>query len=94
VNQEANPQEEQTLLVAERDSGVTSGSYRLAYAERSFGREEEVLTSDVVAGMHVGGKPTLLIAHDSNHGVVYSLLERTGTRRWRVRWTSSVTHCG
>jgi len=45
VNQEADPQEEQTLLVAERDSGVTSGPYQLAYAERAFGKEDEVRTS-------------------------------------------------
>jgi hypothetical protein len=94
VNQEANPQEEQTLLVAERDSGTTSGPYTLAYAERSSGREERVVTPEVIAAVRIGGMPTLVIARDNDDGVVYALLERTGTRRWRVRWKSAVTRCG
>ena len=95
VNQEANPQEEQTLLIAERDSGVTSGPYQLAYAERAFGREESVATPEVLAGMHVGGpSATLLVARDSDDGIVYSFLERIGPRRWRQGWVSAVTRCG
>jgi hypothetical protein len=96
VNQEANPQEEQTLLIAERDSGVTSGPYQLAYSERSSGREEQVATPEVLAALRIAGsaQPSLVVARDSDDGVVYALLERTGTRHWRVRWTSSVTRCG
>ena len=95
VNQEANPQEEQTLLIAERDSGVTAGPYRLVYAERAFGREEQVATPEVIGGARLGGssQPTLVVAHDSDTGIVYTMIERTGTRRWRVRWTSPVAHC-
>jgi hypothetical protein len=26
--------------------------------------------------------------------VAYALLERTGPRQWRIRWTSGFTHCG
>lgn len=95
VNQEANPQEEQTLLIAERDSGVTSGRYQLAYAERAFGREEAVATPEVLVGMHLGSpSATLLVARDSDEGVTYSFLERTGPRRWRKGWVSTVTKCG
>jgi hypothetical protein len=96
VNQEANPQEEQTLLVAERDSGATSGPYTLAYAERAFGREETMSTPEVLAAVRFGGGPhaSLVVARDSDAGIVYAMLERTGTRRWRLRWTSPVTHCG
>jgi hypothetical protein len=95
VNTEANPQEEQTLLIAERDSGATSGSYRLAYAERGFGREEEVTTPEVVAGVRLGASsPSILvIARDAEEGISYSFVERTGPRRWRVRWTSGKTTC-
>lgn len=42
VNQEASPLEEQTLLIAERDSGVTSGPYRLVYADRTHGMGEQL----------------------------------------------------
>lgn len=94
VNQEANPQEEQTLLVAERDSGVTSGPYRLVYAERTHGLEESATTPEVIGGVTIAGRPTLVVARDSDAGVAYVLLERTGKGPWRVRWTSGLTRCG
>ncbi len=96
VNQEASPLEEQTLLIAERDSGVTAGPYTLAYAERTSGREEDVVTPEVLAGVRIGSgmQPSLVVARDGNDGIAYALLERTGPHRWRVRWTSGITSCG
>jgi hypothetical protein len=95
VNQEADPQEEQTLLIAERDSGVTSGPYQLAYAERAFGKEDEVSTSEVVAAVRIGasGPPSLVVAREGNDGLAYTLVERLGGGRWKVRWTSAVAKC-
>jgi len=95
VNQEANPLEEQTLVIAERDSGVTTGRYQLAYAERSFGREEEVVSSELVAAVRLGanGPPSLVIARDGDVGLAYALIERTGPRQWVTRWTSSLAKC-
>jgi hypothetical protein len=94
VNQEANPQEEQTLLIAERDSGATSGPYRLVYAERTHGMEESVVTPEVIAGARIAGVPTLVVARDGEAGVAYVLIERVAPGQWRVRWTSSPTRCG
>jgi hypothetical protein len=94
VNQEANPQEEQTLLIAERDSGVTSGPYHLVYAERVHGLEEQSMMPEVIAGVRIAGRPTLIVARDSEAGVAYAMLERTSSKRWRVRWTSGMTRCG
>jgi len=96
VNQEASPLEEQTLLIAERDSGTTSGPYTLAYAERTSGREDDVVTPEVLAGVRIGStmQPSLIIARDGNEGIAYALLERVGSHRWRVRWTSGITSCG
>jgi hypothetical protein len=95
VNQEADPQEEQTLVIAERDSGVTTGRYQLAYAERSFGKEEEVVSTELVAAVRLGtnGAPSLVIARDSDAGLAYALIERTGPRQWVTRWTSSLAKC-
>jgi hypothetical protein len=96
VNQEANPQEEQTLIIAERDSGATSGPYQLVYAERTFGREEEVVSPEVLGAVRIGGsaQPTLVVARDGNAGVIYALVERTGTRRWCAWWSSALSRCG
>lgn len=95
VNQEANPQEEQTLLIAERDSGSLAAPYQLLYAERVFGREEDVATPEVVAGLHVAphATPTLVVARDGDAGVIYALISRDDARHWRVRWTSSRMRC-
>lgn len=95
VNQEANPLEEQTLLIAERDSGSTASPYQLLYAERVFGREEDVATPEVVAGLHVvpRGTPALVMARDGDAGVVYALITRDAPRHWRVTWTSSRMRC-
>ena len=95
VNQEADPQEEQTLLIAERDSSAPAGRYQLAYAERSFGSEEQVISSELVAAVRLGpnGPPTLVVARDGENGLAYALLERTGPHRWRVRWTSGLAKC-
>ncbi|HEX5971555.1 MAG TPA: hypothetical protein VFY85_06495 [Gemmatimonadaceae bacterium] len=96
VNQEASPLEEQTLLVAERDSGVASGPYRLAYAERTSGREEDVVTPEVLAAVRIAGSatPSLIVARDGSEGIAYAMLERVGPHRWRVRWSSAMTSCG
>ena len=93
VNQEASPQEEQTLLIAERDSGATTGPYHLVYAERTHGLEETTTTPEVIAGVRIASRPTLVVARDGQEGVAYSLLERTGAGRWRIRWTSKWTRC-
>jgi hypothetical protein len=95
VNQEANPREEQTLLIAERDSGVTTGPYRLAYAERDFGREEAVITPEVLAGVRLtlALPPTLVVARDNDSGISYRMIERTGPHAWRARWSSGTISC-
>jgi hypothetical protein len=95
VNQEASPREEQTLLIAERDSGATSGPYRLAYAERDFGREEAVITPEVLAGVRfgTGGPPILVVARDNDAGISYRMIERVTPRQWRARWSSGAISC-
>ena len=80
------------MLIAERDSGVTTGRYQLAYAERSFGKEEEVISTELVAAVRFGanGTASLVIARDSDAGLAYALVERTGPRQWATRWTSAL----
>jgi hypothetical protein len=94
VNQEANPREEQTLLIAERDSGATSGHYQLAYAERDFGKEEAVITPEVLAGVRMANAPPFfVVARDNDAGISYRMIERMGARRWRARWSSGAISC-
>jgi hypothetical protein len=95
VNQEANPREEQTLLIAERDSNTTTGPYHLVYAERDFGREEAVITPEVLAGLRLTPDmpPILIVARDNDSGISYRMIERVGPHQWRARWSSGTISC-
>lgn len=91
VNQEAQPLEERTMILAERDSGTTE--WRTAYYERSRGADETVEARDVVAAAYVGGTgPLLVVARDYSDAAAYSVIERTANG-WRLVWTSPRVRC-
>lgn len=95
INQEADPREEQLLLVAERDSGKTDGPWRVGFSERASGHEGTVETHDVLAALAVGAarRPTLVLARYVGDGVAYALLERNGAGHWELRWVSAASGC-
>jgi hypothetical protein len=94
IAQEANPREQHVLVVAERAAGSTA-KYELAYSETSAGNEARVETRDVLAAVTLGAnrRPTLVLNREYEDAFAYSLLERVGKRRWRVRWTSAKLGC-
>lgn len=94
IGQEANPREQHVLVVAERPAGGT-GKYDLAYNETSAGDETKVETRDVLAAVALGAdrRTTLVLNREYEDALAYSLLERTGEKRWRVRWTSAKLGC-
>lgn len=94
LNQEASPVHEHLFLIAERDSTVDAG-YHLAYGERTSGREEMLEATELLALGTSRGRtqPVLLVARYLGDGVVYSLIERTDARRWRLRWSSPYAGC-
>ena len=96
INQEANPREEQILVVAERDSGRADAPWRPAFVERASGHEGSVQTHDVLAALAIGPsrRPSLLVARYVSDGIAYVLLERVGAGQWRVRWVSAASDCG
>ena len=52
-------------------------------------------TTDVNEAVTIGHEriPTLILRREYFEGNAYALLERVGTRSWRVRWTSAYTGC-
>lgn len=92
VNQEAQPLEERTMLIAERDSA--SSDWHTSYYERSRGNEETVEARDVLAAAYLGAihEPLLVIGRDYGDSAAYSLLERTAGQ-WRLLWTSPRVRC-
>jgi hypothetical protein len=96
VNQEAQQQMEHTLLVAERPAGRPGASWTTAYHERTTGPEETLEMSEVLAAVLLGQaqRPTLVVGRDyGDGGMAYSLVERTGPARWRLRWSSAYSGC-
>jgi len=95
LNQEASPIGEHILLVAERPAGAPASAWSEAYHERVAGSEDEVASTEVLAAVALGARrrPTIVLARALSDGNRYSLLERTGPRAWRVRWTSVEGGC-
>ena len=93
LGQEATPLAEHVLLVAERRGNA--GPFTAAYHERSLGTEETLESNDVLAAVRLGadGRPTLVLSREYYEGSAYTLLEREGAGRWRVRWTSVYRGC-
>jgi hypothetical protein len=99
LHQEANPLEERTLLIAERDSvqqqEQRAGRYTLVFHERAAGREETLEGSEILAALTPPNtpRPVLIVARESEGGVRYVIFERVGRRSWRVKWTSALVRC-
>jgi hypothetical protein len=99
VHEEANPLEERTLFIAERDSArqqeQRTGRYSVVFHERAVGREETLAGSEILAALTPQNtlRPMLVVARESEGGVRYLLLERAGPRAWKVKWTSALVRC-
>jgi hypothetical protein len=99
VHEEANPIEERTLIIAERDSTQPQeqriGRYTLAFYTRAVGREETLEGSEILAALTLAGvsRPMLIVARETEGGVRYTILERIAPRSWRVKWTSALVRC-
>jgi len=93
LNLEASPLEERTTIIAERDG--SSPNYSLAYEERSQGDEETIESREFVAALRLGSArtPVIVMTHDYDAEIAYSILERAGSGRWHVRWTSPRVRC-
>jgi hypothetical protein len=95
INQEANPREEQLLLVAERPANEPNSPYTQVYHERVSGQEEAIETTDVLAVVSVGqaGTPAIALIRDYGDGSAYALLTRTAAGEWRIGWSSAYAGC-
>lgn len=86
LNQEAEPLEERTLIIAERDT-ATNVPYTVTYSQRSEGSEETTEHFDVLAAVRGRRSILLLIARDQPSHTLYEVLERSSKGAWRSRWS-------
>ncbi len=93
INEEANPREEHTLLLAERPSG--SNTYSVMFTSRSAGKEESLETTDVLAAIQLKptNQPVIAISIDYEDGGKVGLLERSPNGGWTLRWKSAYSGC-
>lgn len=93
INQEANPREENILLMAE-GSGSGDG-YRTVFYARAAGSEDIVQTSEVLAAVILmdTGRPFIVLSLDDADGGRSALLERAGNGSWKIAWRSAYTGC-
>jgi hypothetical protein len=96
IHQEASPIEERTLLIAERDSAEEHlRRYTLVFHERAVGEEETLEGNEILAALKPpdASRPMIILARESEGGLRYTVLGRTGPRSWEVTWTSALVRC-
>ncbi len=95
INQEANPREEQVLVVAERAGSRPGARYTLAYHERVSGPEEAIESTDVLAVVTLapGAGPAIVLIRDYGDGSAYALITRAPGGGWRLSWNSAYAGC-
>jgi hypothetical protein len=90
INQEDSPLEERTLLIAQADS---SGNFRSVYSARAAGPEETVEGSELLAAASFSGAIQLVFSRDHGEDVSYSIVERSASGAWTLRWSSRRFSC-
>ena len=94
LNQEATPLQERTFIIAEQAHG--DSTIVKAYGERSYGDEETIESSELLAALLIGDArtPAIVVSRDFGSDVAYALFERTSDAKWRIQWSSPRRHCG
>lgn len=86
VNQEANPVEERTFIIAERDG---SSPFATAHSSRSEGTEDTAAHYDLLGAFKTPSSIYLILTTDTLSGSTIEILERSAAG-WRVRWTRTI----
>lgn len=92
VPQEANPLQEQLLLITEERAGQPM---EVAFAEREIGIEDAMGSIELLAVLQVAstGRPAILIRRERESGFLLEWIERTAGGAWTVRWRSATDAC-
>jgi hypothetical protein len=92
VAQEANPLQEQILIISE---GGPSGDARVAFHRREIGVEESMGSIELLGVLRVrsSGRVALLLRRERESGFIFEWLERSPRGTWTVRWRSATDHC-
>jgi len=92
VAQEANPLQEQILIITEEGPGRTAED---VFHEREIGAEESMGSIELVAVLRIrsNGRIAILVRREREAGFMLEWIERTSRGRWVVRWRSATDSC-
>lgn len=92
VAQEANPLQEQILIVTEEGA---SAEAEPRFHRREIGAEESMGSIELLGVLRIRstGRLALLIRRERESGFVLEWIERSARGTWRVRWRSAVDSC-
>jgi hypothetical protein len=94
VNQEANPLQEEMVLILEGNSGRSDTELAIAYSERRVGLEEELESLELTSVLRFrNGTWAMLVRRDIGDGFLYALFERREPQHWVLRWRSAYAGC-
>lgn len=94
VNQEANPLQEELILILEGNVGKSDTEMSIAYSERRVGLEEALESLELVSVLRFrNGTWALLARRDIGDGFLYALFERRQPQHWVLRWRSAYAGC-
>ncbi len=93
VNQEADPREEQLVMIVDAN-GVDAKNWTVAWHERASGREDELVVAEpLLAFRSIGATDVrLLFGRDDGIALGAAILAR-GRAGWHVLWESAVAGC-
>ena len=89
LNQEANPLEERSLIVAERPSAAR-GPFTMVHSARSDGSEDNIDHFDLLAALRTAERALVVIARERPTGTTFDILERDAAGAWTVKWSRSI----
>ena len=92
VAQEANPLQEQILIIAEEGS---TGEPEPVFFRREIGAEESMGSIEFLGVLRVkaSGRLALLVRREREAGFVLEWIERSTRGKWYVRWRGAVDGC-
>ncbi len=94
VNQEANPLQEQLVLVLEGRQGDPKHVLTVGYTERTVGYEESLESLELLGILQLrNGAVALLVRREIGDGFRLELLEREAPSQWVRRWRSAYAGC-
>ena len=92
VAQEANPQQEQLLILTVEERGREPV---IVFHAREVGEEEKMGSIELLAVLRIRStlRPALLVRRDRESGFTLEWIEQTAQGTWVVRWRSATDGC-